>query len=555
MKRAAYDYVVVGAGSAGCVVASRLSEDPGIRVLLVEAGPADRNPWIHVPGGLFKLIHNPGVDWCYQTEPEPGLDGRRMRWPRGRVLGGSSSINGMVYIRGQREDFDHWASLGNAGWAYDDVLPYFRRSEDQQRGADDYHGVAGPLAVSDPRFRLPIVDAFVRAAVEAGYPRQDDFNGERQEGAGHFQLNVRDGRRCSAARAFLSPARGRPNLDVATTALVHRISFDRRRATGIEYLKGDVLHRASALREVVVCAGAINTPQLLMLSGVGDGDALRGLGIDVVQHLPGVGRNLQDHLQAKAIFRVRTPMTLNDEARSFAGRMRIGADYVFRRRGPLSFGASLAGAFVRSDPSLGRPDIQFHFQPLSLDGFDRPLHPFSAFTLSGCQLRPTSRGSLALRSSDPRATPVIRANYLADPGDARALVAGLRIARDIASAPALARHVVDEWQPGPELRSDDDLLRYVRSVAATVFHPSGTCRMGLGPDAVVDPALRVHGIEGLRVADASIMPTLVSGNTNAATIMIGERAAELLKGPPAAGVPRVRSRAGHALADEAPAGA
>jgi choline dehydrogenase len=541
-----YDYIVAGAGSAGCVVASRLSEQPDVSVLLIEAGPRDRNPWIHAPGGIFKLIHNPALDWCFETEPEAGLGGRTMRWPRGKVLGGSSSINGMVYIRGQRDDFDAWCALGNAGWSYADVLPYFRRSEDQRRGADAFHGNNGPLTVADPQFRLPLVDAFVDAAVQAGIARQADFNGAQQEGAGYFQLNVRDGRRCSAAKAFLDIARGRPNLDIVTGALVHRIVVTGARATGIEYSQGNRTHIVHSRREVVLCAGAINSPQILQLSGIGDAAQLRTHGIGVVQHLPGVGRNLQDHLQAKTIFKTREPITLNDQARTLLRRMRIGADYVLRRKGPLSFGASLAGAFTRSDPALSRPDIQFHFQPLSLDRFDAPLHPFSAFTMSGCHLQPRSRGEILLRSADPRQHPIIRANYLAAAEDRHALVEGVRIARRIAAAPALAAHIACEWKPGPAVDTDDEILAYVRSIASTVFHPSGTCRMGQGDDAVVDAQLRVRGVDGLRVADASIMPTIVSGNTNAAAIMIGEKAADMI-------LAAARSGYSHSCAGDTPA--
>jgi choline dehydrogenase len=433
-----------------------------------------------------------------------------------------------VYIRGQRDDYDGWASLGNAGWSYADVLPYFRRSEDQQRGADEWHGTGGGLAVSDPVFRLPLVDAFIEAAVQAGIPRQPDFNGATQEGVGYFQLNVRDGRRCSAARAFLAPARNRPNLRVITGALVHRVMLEGTRAAGVEYSVAGATSVARAGREIVLCAGAIGSPHILQLSGIGDAARLRAAGVDVAHHLPEVGRNLQDHLQAKTIFRTARPITLNDQTRSFLRRMRIGAHYLLRRRGPLSFGASLAGAFVRSNPSLSRPDIQFHFQPLSLDRYDEGLHAFSAFTLSGCHLQPQSRGEIMLRSPDPREAPSIHANYLDAEVDRRTLVDGLRIARRIAAAPALAQHVSVEWKPGAQVQTDDEILDYVRSIASTVFHPTGTCRMGSDEGSVVDPGLRVRGLQGLRVADASIMPTIVSGNTHAAAVMIGEKAADLV---------------------------
>ncbi len=524
----AFDYVIVGAGSSGCVLAHRLSARPDVRVLLLEAGPADRNPWIHVPGGIFKLINNPAVDWCFQTEPEPGLGGRRMGLPVGRVLGGSSSINGMIYIRGQREDYDGWAAQGNRGWGYDDVLPLFRRSEDQQRGADAFHGAGGPLAVSDPRSSFSIVQAFIDAAQEAGLPANPDFNGAVQEGVGPFQLTVRNGRRCSAAQAFLRPARSRPNLTVVTGALAHALVFEGRRAVGVRYAVGGTLHETRAAREVVLSAGAIGSPKLLLLSGVGPADELGPLGIAPVHDLPGVGRHFQDHLQARLVFRTREPVTLNDQAATAWQRMRIGMDYVFRRRGALTFGASLAGGFGRTEAHLASPDVQFHFQPLSVDSYDTGLNTFSAFTLSVCQLRPRSRGDVTLRSSNPAEAARIRGGYLQAPEDGAAMVRGVRLAQRIVAAPALARQVAGRVKPAPEIASDEDVLRYVRDTGMTIFHPSGTCRMGSGADAVVDDALRVRGLEGLRVADCSIMPTLVSGNTNAAAIMIGEKAAELM---------------------------
>lgn len=525
---AEFDYIIVGAGSAGCALANRLSADPACRVLLLEAGPRDRYPWIHVPGGIFKLINNPALDWCYQTEPEPELADRRMAWPRGKVLGGSSSINGLVYVRGQREDFDHWHALGNPGWSYEDVLPYFRRSEDQARGADTFHGVGGPLAVSDPRVRMPIVDAFIEAAEQAGYPRTDDFNGAAQEGAGYFQFTIRAGRRCSASRAYLRPVAQRQNLHVVTGALTHRVLLDAGVARGVEYsLRGEV-RLARCAGEVILSAGAIGSAQILMLSGIGDPEALRSLGIDVHHALGGVGRNLQDHLQIKSVFKTHDPITLNDQVGTVRGRVKAGLDYALRGKGVLSFGASLAGAFLKTDPEISRPDIQFHFQPLSLDRYDEGLHPFSAFTMSACGLRPHSRGELILRSANPAEPPLIQARYLSHPEDRETLVKGLAAARKIAAAPALAKRISAEWLPGPDVVTDTQILDYVRRMSTTVFHPTGTCRMGQGPDAVVDARLRVHGLSGLRVADASIMPTIVSGNTNAAAIMIGEKAADLI---------------------------
>ncbi len=525
---AAFDYIVVGAGSAGCVLANRLSVDPRNRVLLLEAGPADRNPWIHIPGGLFKVIHNPAVDWCFETEPDPGIAGRRMKWPRGKVLGGSSSINGMIYIRGQAEDFDHWAQRGNRGWSYDDVLPYFKRSENQARGGDDYHGGDGPLHVADPTERYEIVDAFIDACVEAGVPRTADFNGRLQEGAGYYQLTAHNGRRCSAARAYLAPIRGRANLAIITLAQARRILFDGARAVGIEYERDGRREIAHCDGEILLSAGAINSPQLLQLSGIGDPDLLKGVGIGIVHAQPSVGANLQDHLQARMVLKTNRPITLNDTVRTPLQRLGAGIDYVLRRRGPLSFCASLAGAFARTDARFTSPDVQFHFQPLSLDSYDGGLHPFSGITLSVCQLRPLSRGNLAIKSSDPFAAPRIVPNYLEAAEDRDAMIRAVRFCRKVAQAPALARHVSFEWKPGPEVESDDEILDYIRRTATTIFHPSGTCVMGPGEGDVVDERLRVRGVAGLRVVDCSIMPTVVSGNTNAAAIMIGEKAADMI---------------------------
>jgi len=524
---AAFDFIVVGAGSAGCVLANRLSADPRHRVLLLEAGPEDTYPWIHVPVGYFKTMHNPRTDWCLETEPDPGLNGRRLAWPRGRVLGGSSSINGMLYIRGQPLDYDRWRQLGCVGWSFDDVLPYFRRSEDQERGETAYHGVGGPLSVTDMRIRRDVCDAYVEAAGEIGIPASDDFNGPVQEGAGYFQLTARNGRRCSTAAAYLRPVRGRRNLSVVTGALVRRLLLDGRRAVGVEYSRGDRIEAAMARGEVVLAAGAIGSPHILELSGIGRGAVLQALGIPTVHELAGVGENLQDHLQARSIYRSTRP-TLNDEVNNPLRKLSIGLEYLLFRRGPMSMGASQVCIFARTRPHLETPDVQFHIQPLSCDKPGDGLHRFSAFTASVCQLRPESRGRLLPRSASPRDPPAIHPNYLATATDQATLVDGMKMARRLAATRALSRFIVEELDPGPAVRSDAELLEHARNTATTIYHPVGTCKMGVDALAVVDPRLRVRGIAGLRVVDASVMPVIVSGNTNAPTIMIAEKAADLI---------------------------
>ena len=524
-----YTYIVVGAGSAGCVLANRLSADPSNRVLLLEAGGRDVNPWIHIPVGYFKTMHNPNTDWCFKTEPDPGLNGRSIEWPRGKVLGGSSSINGLIYIRGQAEDFDHWRQLGNAGWSFADVLPYFKKSEDQERGGDEYHGTGGPLSVSNMRISREICDAYIEAADEIGIPPTDDFNGASQEGAGYVQLTARNGRRCSAAVGYLHPVRRRLNLDVVTHALTHRILFDGRRAIGVRYaVKGDV-RDAYADAEVILAAGAINSPQILQLSGIGSGKALREFDIPLVHDLSGVGENLQDHLQVRSMYSTQRPITMNDQVRNPFVKMMMGVEYVFRRTGPLSMGASQICVFARTRPELATPDVQFHLQPLSADKPGDGLHKFSAFTASVCQLRPESRGRIALKSPDPEAYPAIHPNYLATKTDQQTTVDGMKLARRIAATRKMSGYIAEELDPGPDVKTDEELLEHARNSAVTIYHPVGTCKMGSDPNAVVDERWRVHGMAGLRVVDASVMPTLVSGNTNAATIMIAEKAADMIR--------------------------
>ncbi|MGJ5023298.1 GMC family oxidoreductase [Bradyrhizobium oligotrophicum] len=523
-----FDYIVVGAGSAGCVLANRLSSDGKHTVLLLEAGPKDTNIWIHVPLGYGKLFKEKTVNWMYQTEPEPGLDGRSVFQPRGKVLGGSSSINGLLYVRGQHEDYDRWRQRGNVGWGYDDVLPYFKRAENQSRGADDYHGIDGPLPVSDWRHEDPLSEAFVKAAVEAGLPFNGDFNGASQEGAGFFQTTTRRGRRASTAASYLRPALGRSNLHVETDALAQRIVFEGRRAGGVTFSQRGRMRTARARREILVSSGAYNSPQLLQLSGVGPAELLKQHGLDVVLDAPGVGSDLQDHLQVRIVMRCSQRTTLNDIVNNPVRKVLAGARYAAFRNGPLTIAAGTAGAFFKTDPRLASPDIQIHFIPFSTDKMGEKLHTFSGFTASVCQLRPESRGSLRIRSADPAVPPGIRINYLASETDRRANVDGLRILRKILAAPALRPYVSDEAYPGSKIVSDDDILAYCRQTGSTIYHPTSTCRMGTDAAAVVDQRLRVRGVDGLRVVDASIMPDLVSGNTNAPVIMIAEKASDMI---------------------------
>jgi len=523
-----FDYVIVGAGSAGCVLANRLTADPSVTVALLEAGGPDRNPWLHIPAGYFRTMFNPDLTWQFGAGPEPHLDGRIVPWPRGRVLGGTSAVNGLLYVRGQAQDFDMWRQLGNPGWSFHDVLPYFKRAEDQERGADEYHGAGGPLGVSDVHMDNPLCEAYIAACVAAGIPRNNDFNGPTQEGVGYYQLTTRNARRCSTAVGYLKPVRTRPNLKIITDAQVKRIALNGRRATGVVYKLGSEIRTINARREVLLAAGAIGSPQLLQVSGIGPGSVLKAAGVDVQHELPGVGENLQDHFQVRFVYDCSLSASLNDVWHSRMKQLKVGLEYIFNRTGILTIGAGVVGVFARTRPELEVPDVQIHFMPLSAERPGYGLHPFSGVTASVCQLRPESRGVIAIKSPDPIEAPSIVANYLATEADREVTLAGMRLLRKIGTQPQFAKYVKREFLPGPEVDSDEDLMAFARAKGTTIFHPCGTCKMGRDPMAVVDERLRVHGVSGLRVVDASIMPTMTSGNTNAPTIMIAEKASDMI---------------------------
>jgi choline dehydrogenase len=536
-----FDYVIVGAGSAGCVLANRLSADPEVSVLLLEAGGRDNYLWIHIPIGYLYTQNNPRTDWCFVTEPEAGLNGRALNYPRGRVLGGCSSINGMIYMRGQARDYDQWRQLGNAGWGWEDVLPFFIKSEHHVAGADEFHGAGGEWRVETMRLSWEILDAFREAAAELGIPRTDDFNRGDNEGCGYFMVNQRRGVRWNTAKAFLRPVQGRTNLRILTDAHATHIRFEGRRVASIAFIHRGAPACAAVAGELILAAGAIGSPHLLQLSGIGPAPLLQEHGIPVVHALPGVGENLQDHLQIRTVYKVRNTKTLNERASRLAGRIAMALQYALTRRGPLTMAPSQLGAFAKSDPARETPNLEYHVQPLSLDKFGDPLHPFPAFTASVCNLRPESRGTVRLRSADPRAHPAIRPNYLAALADRHVAAAAIRLTRRICAARAMQRFMPEEFLPGAAYQSDEALAHAAGTIGTTIFHPVGTCKMGRDSLAVVDERLRVSGLEGLRVVDASIMPVITSGNTNAPTIMIAEKGAAMIRADRKAGAPPRRS--------------
>lgn len=522
-----HDFIVVGAGSAGCVLANRLTEDRGTRVLLIEAGGRDNYHWIHIPIGYLYCIGNPRTDWGYRTAPEPALNRRSLVYPRGRVLGGCSSINGMLYLRGQKADYDHWRQLGCVGWGADDVWPLFLKSEDYYGGASENHGSGGEWRVETQRLRWDVLDDFALAAEAAGIPRTDDFNTGNNEGVGYFKVNQRKGLRVSTARAFLRPAQERPNLEVRTGSTVARVVIESGRAVGVEVIR-DGVHEILRAKQVILSAGAIGSPQILQLSGIGPAGLLRDLGIEVLRDAP-VGENLQDHLQIRCAFKVTGAKTLNRMAANLWGKAMIGAQYAMFRTGPMSMAPSQLGAFARSGPDVATPDLEYHVQPLSLDAFGEPLHPFPAITASVCHLRPESRGHVRIVANDPNEHPEIAPNYLSSPYDRMIAARAIRLTRRIMAQAPMAQYRPEEFKPGAGPEDDDALAGAAGRIASTIFHPVGTARMGADPEAVVDPTLKVNGIEGLRVVDASIMPTITSGNTNSPTIMIAEKAARMIR--------------------------
>jgi len=525
-----FDYIIIGAGSAGCVLANRLSENPKNKVLLIEAGGNDSYPWIHIPVGYYKTMHNPITDWCYNTEPDETMENRSIPYPRGKTLGGSSSINGLLYIRGQEQDYNIWRQLGNKGWSWNDILPYFLKAEDQERGGNEFHGIGGPLSVSDQRIKLPLLDVFMSAAEEFGIPKVNDFNKGNNHGCGYFQVTEKNGLRCSAAVGYLNPVKNRKNLKIETKCHVEKINFENKKAVSISYWKDNQSFKVKTNKEIILCAGTIGSAQILQTSGVGDANKLSKLGIDIINNSFGVGKNLQDHLMFRPVYKVKNIKTLNKKINSIFGKLMIGMEYIFLRRGPMTMGASQLCGFTKSDSSRSTPNLQFHVQPISTDklgGSD--LHDFAAFTPTVANIRPTSRGEINIISKDSREHPKIKMNYLSTDDDRKVAAAGLKLIRKIVlQSNEFKKYEPEEFRPGIDIQDNEKLVKAGSNYTQTIFHPVGTCKMGNDDMSVVSDNLKVRGIQNLRVVDASIMPNITSGNTNAPTIMIAEKGADMI---------------------------